>query len=52
MSITTPPALTVISLAECGQDFSQREDAHELVDGVPTHRGTQRNHRQRRCNLA
>lgn len=37
MSIATPPpALTIVSLAEWDQDFSQRDDAYELVDGIPT----------------
>lgn len=37
MSIATPPvALTQVSLAEWDADWSQRPDAYELVDGIPT----------------
>ncbi|WP_226346390.1 Uma2 family endonuclease [Agilicoccus flavus] len=37
MSIATPPlALAHVSLAEWDEDYSQREDAYELVDGIPT----------------
>lgn len=37
MSITAPPvALAHVTLAEWDEDYSQRDDAYELVEGVPT----------------
>lgn len=37
MSIATlPVALAHVSLAEWDDDYSQRDDAYELVDGIPT----------------
>ncbi len=37
MSIATLPlALAHVSLDEWDEDYSQREDAYELVDGIPT----------------
>lgn len=43
MSLATPPvALAHVSLAEWDADYSQREDAYELVDGIPTVAPTER----------
>ena len=37
MSIAAPPvALAHVTLAEWDEDYSQRDDAYELVEGVPT----------------
>lgn len=36
VSVVTPVALMRVSLADWDADHSQREDAYELVDGIPT----------------